>query len=202
MFAQLPRSARNYRVNRRLTKQYDWSATRYFPLVMDHAGYIRINLAGREPRGIVQPGAEYRAECDELSEAWSNVRDIATDERIVERIYRLEDLAPVGAPYRDGLPDLVITWGRQSAIRSRGVYRPGHDAIRWEDNGVLPSLRSGNHRSKGWFIAVGRGIESGSHMGGHHISDLAPTVVQWLGTARGHDFHGMPIPALCRGDCA
>ena len=44
-----------YIANRRLTRNRDWNATRYFPLAMDHAGYMRINLAGREPNGIVDP---------------------------------------------------------------------------------------------------------------------------------------------------
>ena len=198
LFPELTRSARNYRVNRRLTKRHDWSATRYFALPMDHAGYMRVNLAGREPCGIVQPGPEYRALCDELREALLSVRDITTDEPIVERVYRVEDLAPAAAPHRDRLPDLVVTWGRQSAIRSRGIYRPGYGAIRWNDNGVLPSLRSGNHRGNGWFIALGPGIEAGSRVPGHHISDVAPTVLRWLGTARENDGHGKPIPPLCR----
>ncbi len=197
LFAQLPRSARNYRVNRRLTNRHDWDATRYFPLAMDHAGYMRINLAGREARGIVAPGPDYRALCDELSDALASVRDIETGDAIVERVYHVDDLAPPAAPYRDVLPDLVITWGARSAIRSRGIHRPGRGAIRWNGDGVLPSLRSGNHRSKGWFIAAGRGIESGRRAEGHHIADLVPTVLHWLGTARGTDLHGKAIPALC-----
>jgi predicted AlkP superfamily phosphohydrolase/phosphomutase len=199
VFAQLPQRARVDRVNRRRTRRHDWSATRYFPLVLDHAGYLRINLAGREPRGIVQPGADYRGLCDELSDALSNVRDMASDEPIVERVYRLDDLAPSGASHRDALPDLVITWGGPSAIRSPGLYRPGHGAIRWDGNGVLPSLRCGNHTSQGWCIAVGPGIDEGTRVSGHHIADLAPTVLEWLGTTRQPDLHGQPIAALCGG---
>lgn len=201
-FSQLPRSVRNYLVNRRLTNTHDWNTTRYFPLDMDHTGYVRINLAGREPRGIVQPGPGYRAVCDELSAALSGVRDIDTDEPIVERVYRVDDLAPDGAPYKDVLPDLVVTWGERSAIRSHGIYRTGHGDIRWNGAGVLPSRRSGNHRSDGWFVAAGPGIEAGSRAEGHHITDLVPTVVHWIGARQGTDFHGKPIPALCGRESA
>lgn len=197
LFPHLPRGVRNHLVNRRLTNRYDWNTTRYFPLDMDHAGYLRINLIGREPRGIVQPGPEYRAVCDELGEAFSSLRDIETDEAIVDKVYRLEDLAPEGAPHRERLPDLVITWGARSAVQSRGIYGKRYGELRWNGDGVLPSLRSGNHRDKGWFIAVGSGIERGSRSDGHHISDLVPTVFQWIGARRGEDFQGRPIPALC-----
>jgi predicted AlkP superfamily phosphohydrolase/phosphomutase len=185
-----------YLANRRLTRRYDWDSTRYFPLPMDHAGFVRVNLAGREPRGIVRPGPEYRAVCDELSEALSGVRDVDTDEPIVERIYRVDDLAPAGAPYRDVLPDLVITWRERSAIRSRGIYRAGHGESRWSGS-VTRSLRSGNHRDKGWFIAAGRGIEGGSGADSHHITDLVPTVFDWLGAGHRDDFQGKPIAVLC-----
>lgn len=197
VFTQLPRGVRNHLVNRRLTNSRDWTTTRYFPLDMDHAGYVRINLAGREPRGIVQPGREYQALCDELSEALASVRDIDTDEAIAARIYRVPELAPEPAPFRDVLPDLVVTWGERSAIRSCGVRRPGHGEIRWPGTGVLPSFRSGNHGNEGWFVAVGSGIGAGCRAEGHHIIDLAPTVMQWLGAGGGRGFQGRPIPALC-----
>jgi predicted AlkP superfamily phosphohydrolase/phosphomutase len=197
VFTRLPRSVRNHLVNRRLTNSHDWKRTRYFPLDMDHAGYLRINLAGREPQGIVRPDREYHALCDELTDALSGMRDIDTDEAIVARIYRVGDLAPESAPFRDVLPDLVVTWGERSAIRSRGVRRIGHGEIRWSGAGALPSLRSGNHRSEGWFVAVGPGIEPGRRAEGHHITDLVPTVMHWIGAGGGKGFQGRPIPALC-----
>ena len=197
VFPRLPLGMRNYLENRRRTKWFDWSTTRYFPLDMDHAGYVRINLVGREPRGIVRPGSDYRAVCDELADALAQVRDFDTGEAIVERVYRLDELAPDGAPYKQVLPDLVITWADRSAIGSHGVYRAGHGEVRWNGERVLPSLRSGNHRGQGWFVAAGRDIDGGGRAEGHHIVDLVPTVFEWIGERRGQDVHGTPIPALC-----
>jgi predicted AlkP superfamily phosphohydrolase/phosphomutase len=197
VFPHLPRSARNYLVNRRLTDEHDWKTTRFFPLDMDHAGYVRINLLGRELQGIVEPGPDYEALCDELSHVLSDVRDVDTDLSIVDRVYRVADLAPERAPYRDVLPDLVVTWGERSAIRSHGIRRKGRGEIRWNRNGVLPSLRSGNHRGQGWLVAVGSGIAAESRAEGHHITDLVPTVTNWIGGGGTKDFHGRPIPALC-----
>lgn len=197
VFAHLPRNVRNALVNREFTNKHDWSRTRYFPLFMDHAGYLRINLVGREPRGIVEPGPDYRALCGELGDAFASLRDVETDEPIVERVYGIDDLAPESAPYRELLPDLVITWGERSAIRSRGIYGKTVGEMRWSGDGVLPSLRSGNHRDKGWFIALGSGIEPASRSDGHHITDLVPSVLQWMGTTRGEGAQGRPIPALC-----
>lgn len=101
--------------------KYNWDSTRYFPLPMDQAGYFRVNVKGREPRGIVEAGREYDATLDELEEALLSYQDIDTGERIVKSVFRREDLAPVDAPYKEVLPDLIVTWEELSAIRSKGI---------------------------------------------------------------------------------
>ena len=44
----------------------DWSRTRAFSIPDSFVGMIRVNLAGREPAGIVEPGAEYEETVAEL----------------------------------------------------------------------------------------------------------------------------------------
>ncbi|MDH3690923.1 MAG: alkaline phosphatase family protein [Gammaproteobacteria bacterium] len=192
----LPLKVRNQLRNRHYTREFDWSRTRCFPLKMDHAGYLRINVKGREPRGIVKPGQEYTDLCNEIREAFLGLRDLDTNEPIVNEIYQVDDLAPPGAPYRDLLPDLVVVWSGVSAIRSKGIYSKRSGEIRWNTDGRIPSLRSGNHRSSGWFVAAGDGIEPGTRADGYHIIDLVPTVYQWIGAEQAHDFQGNPISAL------
>ena len=176
---------------------FDWSTTKYFPLPMDHAGYIRINLKGREPQGIVEPGNEYNSICDELEEAFLSFRDIKTNKPIVEKVYRIDDLAPLNAPYVEVLPDLVVKWSNISAIESSGLRSDKYGEIHWNNVGKLPTGRSGNHLDNGWFVAVGDGIPPASRTEGHHIVDLVPTLFQWLGAEPREDFQGKPIPALC-----
>ena len=66
---------------------YDWDRTRAFAVPTDQHGMVRINLAGREARGIV-PAERYAATCDELSEALLGTCD-ADGRPLVRRILRL-----------------------------------------------------------------------------------------------------------------
>ncbi|HEX6106494.1 MAG TPA: hypothetical protein VFZ26_12990, partial [Gemmatimonadales bacterium] len=176
-------------------RMFDWRTTRAFPLPMDHAGYIRVNLRGREPEGIVEPGPEYTALCDELAEGFGSFRDLATGRPIVRRVHRLAELAPEAAPARDRLPDLVIEWSDVSPIRSPGIASARYGELRWSPADRLPSGRAGNHRPQGWFIASGPGIARGT-VTGHHIRDLVPTACRWLGANLGDALRGRPITGL------
>jgi predicted AlkP superfamily phosphohydrolase/phosphomutase len=179
---------------------HDWTEHRCFPLPMDLAGYLRINVKGREARGIVEPGPEYRALCEELHDAFLSFRDVATGRPIVDRVYRLDDLAPPDAPYRELLPDLVIAWDGVSAQQSRAIHSPRYGEMRWETDERLAYGRSGDHRERGWLLAAGEGIDPATRVEGHHIRDLVPTVFRWLGARPHATFQGRPIPALCEGD--
>ncbi|MBI4229123.1 MAG: alkaline phosphatase family protein [Deltaproteobacteria bacterium] len=191
-----PQGIQNRLVTLWSANMFDWSKTKYFPLPMDHAGYIRINLKGREPQGIVEPGNEYNAICNELEEAFLSFRDIKTNKPIVDKVYHLDDRAPLDAPHRDVLPDLVVKWGNISANESSGIRSDKYGEINWNNVGKLPSGRSGNHLDIGWFVAVGDGIPRATRIDDYPILDLVPTVFKWLGAEPREDFQGKPIPAL------
>ena len=193
---RMPQRLANRLVEHWSARMFDWNTTHYFPLPMDHAGYIRVNLKGREPQGIVQNDQEFESVCQELEEAFLSFRDIESGEPIVEKIYRAGDFAPPEAPYRKNLPDLIVTW-RGSAIHSKGIYSEKYGEIRWDSNGKLPSGRSGNHCSRGWFLAAGDGIPCVNLERSYHAMDLVPTVFKWLGASPAEDFQGRPIQPLC-----
>jgi predicted AlkP superfamily phosphohydrolase/phosphomutase len=176
-------------------KMFDWRTTRAFPLPMDHAGYVRINLRGREPEGIVDAG-EYDAACSELAEAFESFRDIATGRPIVRRVHRLAEMAGDGAAARDRLPDLVIEWDDVSPVDSTGIRSSRYGELSWSPAGRLPSGRAGNHRGHGWFVAAGPGIAAGGTGAGGDIRDLVPTVCRWLGTELVPALPGRPIAGL------
>ena len=167
----MPQHLANRLVEYWSAKMFDWRTTRYFPLPMDHAGYIRINLKGRESQGIVQGHQEFESLCQELKEAFRSFRDIDTGEPIVENVYTVYDLAPLDAPFRQNLPDLIVTW-RGSAIDSKGIYSEKYGKISLDNNGKLPSGRSGNHCDRGWFIAAGNGIPKATLEESYHAADL------------------------------
>jgi predicted AlkP superfamily phosphohydrolase/phosphomutase len=107
---------------------YDWSHTQAFALPTDQHGWIRINLKGREAKGIV-PLAHYEEICRELAE---RLRSLTTDDgrplvKDVMRPPHAEDAL------RQPLPDLIIHWEdavfasplriRGSAVKTEAVGR-------------------------------------------------------------------------------
>jgi predicted AlkP superfamily phosphohydrolase/phosphomutase len=191
----LPKAALDRLVSIWTANMFDWSQTRYFPLPMDHAGYIRINLKGREPEGIVAPGSEYEQLCDEIETALSSFHDITTGQVIVKKVFRRGEFSREEAMYHELLPDLIITWNDVSAIGSAGVRSDLYGELRFD--GRLPSGRAGNHTSRGWFAAAGPGIPPGSVVTGYHIRDLAPTVLTLSGMVVPDEFQGKVIMELC-----
>ncbi len=170
-------------------RMFDWRRTELFPLPMDQAGYLRINLRGREPQGIVETGPDYHALCLRLREALESFRDLESGEPIVADVRRAYGEAEPAAPYRDRLPDLVVSWSERSATEALGVRSERFGELRLPARGRLPSGRSGNHRNLGWCIAAGAGLPAGAELRGH-VLDLAPSVHEWIGLARPADLQG------------
>jgi predicted AlkP superfamily phosphohydrolase/phosphomutase len=178
----LPTALRDRLAKRVDTAAIDWSRTRAFPLPTDLEGCIRINLKGREPLGIVEPGAVYERLCDELTAALGELADPATGERVVDRVIRVDTAFP--GPRRDRLPDLVVTWSR--ARRIEVVTAPGIGTV----SGPSPDPRPGTHAAPGFVLAHGPGVVPGTTIEGGHILDLAPTVLTRL---------GVPVPGHMEG---
>jgi predicted AlkP superfamily phosphohydrolase/phosphomutase len=175
---------------------FDWSSTRYFPMPMDQAGYLRINLRGRERDGIVEPGAEYDAACDELSRLVLGLRDAESGEPIARTVVRAWAEAPENSPARSLLPDLVIPWtGPPAAATSRLVS----DALPGFEYAVpprLPSGRSGNHTGNAWFLARGPGVAVGEADSVYDVVDLVPTALGHLGIQQPPGLEGAAIDLM------
>ena len=163
----------------------DWSRTQAFSRGKE--GTVFINLKGRDPHGSVEPGAPYEAVRERLIECFAALRDPATGEPAVERVYRAEELYQ--GPMLGSAPDLVIAW-RDDA------YMPTEDeqnldsvfVPRWREYMNWPT--SGSHRRDGVLVAHGPGVRRGATVEGGRIVDLAPT---WL-----HGL-GLPVPAELEG---
>ena len=171
----------------------DLSSTTAFPLVADLQGYIRINVAGREPDGVVQPGSEYDLLCDEISSGLATFVDADSGKPIADEVVRSDRLYPDG-PRRADLPDLIVRWCPSPASAHRAIVSPIHGSIDWPTPGGHPDGRSGNHRPEGFLLAGGEGIERGAALDGAHIVDLAPTVFSLLGLSPRPEWTGSAIP--------
>lgn len=191
---RLPAWARDRLVALWSAGMFDWSRTRFFPLPMDHAGYLRVNLQGREPQGVVLPGEAYRRLCADLRAVLLSLR--TPDGVPVARAVHLQaDLAQPGDPCGERLPDLVVEWGDRPASACPVVLAEGFGRLELP-GGPPASGRTGNHSGRGWFIAAGDGIDAGAPVAGAGIRDLAPTLMAWLGVSMDAACAGRPIGDL------
>jgi predicted AlkP superfamily phosphohydrolase/phosphomutase len=188
---RLPTSLRDKLAQRVDTADIDWSRTRAYWLPTDLEGYIRINLAGREPQGIVQPGADYEAALADLSAALLELRDPASDRPVVSEVIRTDQRFP-GAR-RGYLPDLIVRWNGAAPITAAHSERVGTIAQ------ASPDARPGTHRGPGFVLASGAGIIPGTLLNEAHILDFAPTMLKRLGAPVPDYMPGRAWPELTRG---
>jgi predicted AlkP superfamily phosphohydrolase/phosphomutase len=161
-----------------------WPQMKAFALPSFSEGYIRINLEGREPEGIVKP-SEYDAVCDELIEKLHHLKDARTGEPMVKDVIRTRDSATERDPK---LPDadLVVIW--QEKYASDIAESPDIGRI-----GPVPFNRTGSHRSDGFLIANGGDIVPGSSLPAGHSLDLAPTILTLMGAPIPDYYEGKPL---------
>jgi predicted AlkP superfamily phosphohydrolase/phosphomutase len=201
LWGLLPAAAHDWLVPLLSARTRHWPSTRHFALPSDLFGLIRVNLEGREAQGIVPPGAAYGAILDEVTEAWSSIRDLDRDRPIVRAVERVDDHVGPDHAARRWLPDLTLLWSSVQASEISGLRLPGADPLRWTPGGRLPSGRSGNHRGQGWLVAAGAGILADRALDAEHeLMDLPPTLFDWLGVQPPDGFEGRAIPALVGGE--
>ena len=154
-----------------LHNSVDWSRTVAYPL--GGAGQIFINLKGREPEGIINPGAEYETACDEVERSLLALRDPDTGQPVVARVWRKAET--YGENALPELPDLYVQWVNDQ-YTDMGSIGYGHGIFSEPIRG-----RSGGHTMRGIFLAHGPGIKQGFTVEDACLIDLAPTVMQLLG---------------------
>jgi predicted AlkP superfamily phosphohydrolase/phosphomutase len=187
MFIAKTRAGRDQRAAR-LLSHVDWPRTRAFALPSDMCSYVRVNLAGREPEGIVRPGPEYEQLCDELCAALGAVTDADTGLPAVERVVRLSDL--IGGPVEDSLPDVCIVW--QDGQLVRRFHLPGYGTV----EAPRTDPRTGQHRHLGFMLGAGAGIAPSRNGGSGNILDVAATALALLGVDQPAALPGRPIAAF------
>ena len=143
-------------------------------------GYIRINLQGREPQGIVAP-ADYDALCDELTAELHRLVNARTGKRIVKKVIKTRDSV---ADRRPGKPDadLVVLWDDEP---TDVVDHPKYGRI-----GPIPYRRSGSHRARGFWAVKGPGIAAGTVFPEADAIHLPATILELMGA---------PVPAHLDG---
>ena len=159
----------------------DWSATRaYSDGARDE---IWINVRGREPGGIVEPGQEYDKLCTYLVDELMACRDTRTGEQVVEAVNRREHI--YWGEFVEKAPDISVRW-RTDFVISGLAGRDRHDPSNMRTPLQPPPLNNGGHRMNGTLIMEGENIRKGVQLEGAQIVDMAPSILHLC---------GLPIPA-------
>ena len=154
----------------------------------DRTAGIRLNVAGREAHGIVQPGAEFDAVCTQLMTDLSDVVNAETGEPIASEILMTRDYHK--GPYLDYLPDILVTWNRSNPINAARSSKIGT-----VDKTGLVLTRSGDHRPQGRFFGLADDWPTTQLNAPVHVEAFAPTFAALLGVPLS-DEHRDAIAAL------
>ncbi|MGB9178968.1 MAG: alkaline phosphatase family protein [Pyrinomonadaceae bacterium] len=145
-YKTMPRKATYHLAQPTMMPAYDWSRTRAFSLPTDQHGWIRLNLCGRETKGVVQP-RQYEEACRQLERMLLNLRTdegrpLVSDVMMTSESYE--------AALKQRLPDLIVHYADAAfapSLKISGmpfVSRP------------IGKKNTGQHATGGFLLASGR----------------------------------------------
>lgn len=154
----------------------DYPHTRAYTFWCNGCAEPFLNIAGREPQGILRPGAEVDEVVGLLRQALLQAEDAKTGEKLVASVERATDI--YAGPHVDRAPDLLVTWtdavvqgGLRTQVDDRELVIPAVPNLDW---------RTGNHRREGLLIAAGPQVAAGATPGDVSITDLPATFLAML----------------------
>ena len=164
----VPRSIRR-RAKASAHASIDWAKTRAFSAPIPQQG-IYINLAGREPHGIVAE-RDYESVCNEIAEHFSELVDPDDGRPVLDVLHRRVEV--VHGPQANDGPDLFPVCRGYSYELSDGLFSA--DVL--TDYRALPR---GFHHMDGIFGIAGPDIAPASDLSAS-IYDIAPTALHLAG---------------------
>jgi len=178
----------------------DWRHTTVYSDESPYFPALWVNLAGRESAGIVPP-ERYDEMCARAAQALTQWRDPETDQPLVRRVYRREEI------YRgeqvERAPDLLIDWNLDqgySYLSGRSLEDHTGQSLRR----LLPdefhthemATRGGSHRPNGILMAARGPFACGGSIEGATLGDLAPTILFCQGLGIPQEMEGRVLSAL------
>jgi predicted AlkP superfamily phosphohydrolase/phosphomutase len=149
----------------------DWSQTKAYSF--GYYGQIFINLRGREPEGIVEPGQEYLNLRDKIAQQMQTIVDPGDNNPVVDQVYKKEEL--FNGDFLGDAPDLLaimrgLTYitrkGYEFASKRGTIFREPYTA------------ETGSHRIEGILIGAGPDLAKKElELKEYDIQDLAPTLL-------------------------
>ena len=170
----LSREARERIMAAQFREAIDFTRTRAFDLPTFFDSFIRLNVAGREPGGIVEDGPMRIALLEEIKAAFLALRDGDTGEPATLSVSTVHDL--YGDRPDPNLPDLFVRWIEGRPLRS--VEHPTAGRI---DIPAGSFTRVSDHSRHGFCCIAGPGIEARGRQDPIDLLDVAPTLCRLLG---------------------
>jgi predicted AlkP superfamily phosphohydrolase/phosphomutase len=164
-----------------LPHSVNWTKTRAYTSVRSTGEGISVNLAGREPDGIVDR-ADFDRVRDEVAERVGSFVDRRTGRRPVGRIWRREEIFK--GRYADLAPDLLL--------EPAHLYSLTHAKAKVEKADWM----SGDHRVDGVLAAAGASVSGSAFPESARLVDLAPTILGAVGAAPSVHHSGAILHAL------
>ncbi|MBM3475634.1 MAG: hypothetical protein FJX75_20410 [Armatimonadetes bacterium] len=136
----------------------DWSQTRAIP---QRSCYVYLNVRGRDPEGIVEPGQEYGRVRDEIIALLMDYTDPATGRKPFAFAWKREDARVLGL-YGERVGDIVFAVTEHFC----GQHGP-----------ILPTAKIGLGSIEGLLVLKGPGIKPGATLERNAwLTDIVPTV--------------------------
>jgi predicted AlkP superfamily phosphohydrolase/phosphomutase len=186
MTSCLPRSLQRWRQLKWLNTGIDWTRSKVFCIPSSDEACLRINLAGREPQGIVERG-EYDRLIERLDRELRDLVNPLNAEAVVEHVVPVHAVFP--GPRSADLPDVAIKWTPTARV-SNQIGSPSLPTITLRAGYEVPPFYTGNHRNVAFAIARGPSLPANARIDQGHVIDIAPTIFDLLGVEPPPHFAG------------
>jgi len=160
-----------------------WPKMKAFAVPSFAEGYVRINLKGRESKGIVE-AKDYDAVLADIEDKLRLIRCGRTGKPVVKDVVRAR-CSPHDSDRRAPSADLMVVWEQHA---TDVVDSPHFGRI-----GPIPFRRPGGHTPRAFFAAAGGEIPSGSTFDDARAVDIAPTILAMMGAAVPPEYDGKVI---------
>jgi len=165
------------------TADIDWASTKAFLIDNANEGFVRVNLVGRDPEGIVDANQDYDDICNSLVDVAERMINPVNGRPAVEKVQRTADI--YSGPCVVNMPDVIFNWDPGAEVTTR-IEIAGLGEIEAPLAGFEVSpYYTGNHRGNAFVATQGPNIGPASVIRDGSILDLAPTIL---------DFFQIPVP--------
>jgi predicted AlkP superfamily phosphohydrolase/phosphomutase len=169
-----------------------WNRTRAYCRKPSGIVAVNINLRGREPRGIVEPGQEYEELREEIIAKLRLLTDPQTGEKVMAEVYRNNEI--YWGPKLNNVPDIIGVpnprYYVDASVFTRSIFAD------------RSSRQRGQHYAqvKGILITSGPDVKPCEKIEGARLIDIAPTVLHMMGLPVPQDMDGRVLKEIFRED--